>query len=242
MASFPEGGTQSRLTGLNLSPSGKLAIRTLYARTQKFIMSTKMIVGLGNPGPEYVNNRHNIGFLYVDLYARQHNISLSKMQFKARVGSGTVRREGAGTSFFERLSAPGPSHKVLLVKPLTYMNLSGEAVGALLRYYDVALEDLIVVHDDIDLESGRIRLRAKGGSGGQNGIKSIIKHVGDHNFARLRVGIGRPVGRMDAAAYVLQDFSSEERPRFSALGQDVAEALTCWLFEGIDAAMNQFNG
>ena len=201
-----------------------------------------MIVGLGNPGPQYVNNRHNIGFLYIDHYSSQKRIELSRMQSKARVGSGMIQQNLPGLSFLERLTSPAPQHKVLLAKPMTYMNLSGEAVGSLVRYYNIDHKNLIVVHDDLDLENGQIRLRAKGGSGGQNGIRSIIQHLGTQEFCRLRVGIGRPQGRIDAASYVLQNFSKEERPIFSALAKTVADALDCWLFEGIDVAMNRFNG
>ncbi len=192
-------------------------------------MTTKMIVGLGNPGPRYARNRHNIGFQCVDLFARRHGIEVARMQLRAAVGDGWVSRNGQRA-------------KVLLVKPLTYMNASGEAVGALARFYQIAPEAIIVVHDDLDLEAGKLRLRRNGSSGGQNGVKSMIQHLGTPEFHRARVGIGRPPGRMDPAAYVLQDFSAAEEELFGPLRQTVGDALECWLFEGIDVAMNQFNG
>jgi PTH1 family peptidyl-tRNA hydrolase len=136
----------------------------------------------------------------------------------------------------------GERQKVLLVKPLTYMNKSGQAVGQLARYYHVNPEEILVIHDDLDLASGKLRLRVDGSSGGQNGIKSIIDHLGTPNFARVRVGIGRPPERMDPAAYVLQNFSAEEEMFFSPLRQRVCDAIDCWLFAGMAVAMNQFNG
>lgn len=195
-------------------------------------MSTlKMVVGLGNPGPQYSNNRHNIGFQCIDLFARRHKIELSKMQMQARLGDGSVERRNQGQR-----------QKLLLVKPLTYMNDSGRSVGQVMRFYKVAQEDLLVIHDDLDLELGKLRIRPNGSSGGQNGIKSIIDHLGSQEFARIRIGIGRPPGRMEPAAYVLQDFSRAEEEIFGILREKVCDAVECWLFEGIVAAMNKFNG
>lgn len=192
-------------------------------------MSVKMIAGLGNPGPDYARNRHNIGFQCVDLLARRHAIDLSRMQQRARLGSGWITR--------------GPQRvKVLVVKPLTFMNASGQAVGPLAKYYQIEPQDLLVVHDDLDLASGMLRLRANGSSGGQNGIKSIIERLGSQDFHRARVGIGRPPGRMDPADYVLQDFSAAEEEVFTPLRQTICDAIECWLFEGIEAAMNRYNG
>ena len=193
-------------------------------------MSTlKLIIGLGNPGAPYSRNRHNIGFQCVDLFAQRHKIELSKFQMQARLGDGWVSRGD------ER-------QKVLLIKPLTYMNNSGQAVGQVMRFYKATLEDLIVIHDDLDLETGKLRLRANGSAGGQNGVKSIIDQVGSQDFARIRVGIGRPPGRMDPAAYVLQDFSKTDEEVFGPLRQRICDAVECWLFEGITTAMNKFNG
>ncbi|OUC05197.1 peptidyl-tRNA hydrolase [Litorilinea aerophila] len=189
----------------------------------------KMIVGLGNPGPRYAKNRHNIGFQCVDLFSERHQIPLDKMQHRARLGSGWVQDNGR-------------RQRVLLVKPLTYMNASGEAVAPLARYYRIAPEEILVIHDDLDLEAGRLRLRRNGSSGGQRGVQSIINQLGSQDFHRARVGIGRPPGRMDPAAYVLQDFSPQEEAEiFGPLRVTVCDAVVCWLFEGIEAAMNRFN-
>lgn len=189
----------------------------------------KLIVGLGNPGPRYARNRHNIGFQCIDLFARRHHVEMNRIQLRAAVGDGWVSRRD------ER-------RKMILAKPLTYMNASGEAIGPLMRFYQLEPDDLIVVHDDIDLAAATLRLRRNGGSGGQNGIKSIIQHVGSQDFHRVRVGIGRPPGRMDPADYVLQDFAPAEEESIAVLREKVCDALECWMFEGIDAAMNHFNG
>ena len=190
----------------------------------------KMIVGLGNPGRQYAAHRHNIGFQCVDLLARRHGIAVDKLQSDAFTGQGWLARAG------ER-------RKLLLVKPQTYMNLSGRAVGQLLRFYQVDLTNLLVIHDDLDLDPGRIRLRPGGSSGGQNGVKSLIEHLGTQEFGRLRVGVGRPPGRMDPAAYVLQPFSpAEEQDVMGATREWAADAAELWLFEGMAAAMNRFNG
>lgn len=190
---------------------------------------TKMIVGLGNPGPQYSRNRHNIGFQCVELFAQRHGLRLDKMQQRAMTGSGVVTVSGARC-------------KVLLARPLTYMNSSGDAVVPLARYYQVEPADLIVVHDDLDLAAAKLRLRANGSSGGQNGIKSIVERLGTPEFARIKVGIGRPPGRMDPADFVLQNFSAAEEELFSPLRERVCDALECWLYEGIAAAMNRYNG
>jgi PTH1 family peptidyl-tRNA hydrolase len=192
-------------------------------------MVVKMIVGLGNPGPQYQQNRHNIGFQCVERFAQRHQIELGKLQMQARTGEGWVQRDGV-------------RQKVILVKPLTYMNASGQAVGQLVRYYQVALADLIVVHDDLDLPAGKLRLRGDGSSGGQNGIKSLIQHLGSQEFARVRVGVGRPAAPIDPAAYVLQNFSADDEQIFTPLRDRVVEALLCWLFDGLTVAMNRFNG
>ena len=191
--------------------------------------NTKLIVGLGNPGPRYARNRHNIGFQCVDLLARRHQLDMGRLQHRASVGNGWLTRRDQRC-------------KVILAKPLTYMNASGQAVGPLLRFYQIEPEDLIVVHDDLDLESGKLRLRRNGSSGGQRGIQSIIQHLGSQEFHRARIGIGRPPGRMDPADYVLQDFTPAEEEVFAVLREKVCDALECWVFEGIEAAMNQYNG
>ena len=136
----------------------------------------KLIVGLGNPGPHYAHNRHNVGYQCLERIAREHSMDFSKVMFKAYVASGQIAGE-----------------KVLLAKPLTFMNLSGQAARPLFRWYRVALPDLLVVYDDLDLPTGKIRLRKKGGSGGHKGMASIIEMLGTQDFARLRIGIGRPI-------------------------------------------------
>lgn len=183
-----------------------------------------LLVGLGNPGRRYRGNRHNVGFMTIDHLAGAWNIELTRVQNKALIGDGRI---------CER--------KVLLAKPQTYMNRSGDAVGPLARYYRVAPEDVVVVYDDIDLPPGTIRLREKGGSGGHNGMKSIIQHLGE-DFPRLRLGIGRPAGRMPPAAYVLQDFSSDEQEMVEGMIANAGQALETFLERGIDIAMNRFNG
>ena len=218
----------------------------------------KIIVGLGNPGPPYARNRHNLGFQVVDILARRHSIELSRSQNKARFGDGWIsrRRSPDPSNPFDRVStdstyqlraAPfgglAERQKVLLVKPITYMNNSGEAVGPLMHYFGVDVANLLVIHDDLDLASAKLRLRPGGSSGGQNGIKSIIQHLGGaQEFARARIGIGRPPGRMAPADYVLENFSADEEGEFGPLRETTADAVECWLFEGVEAAMNRFNG
>jgi PTH1 family peptidyl-tRNA hydrolase len=187
-----------------------------------------MVVGLGNPGPRYARTRHNIGFQCLDVLASRHSIAVDRSQQRALTGQGWVQR-GA-----QRV-------KVLLVRPLTFMNLSGEAVAPLVRFYQVEPQNLLVIHDDLDLDSGRLRMRPGGSSGGQNGIKSIIERLGTQEFARARVGIGRPPGRMDPAAWVLQEFSPAEEEQFGPLRFRVADAVETWLLEGMTAAMNRYN-
>ncbi|MBP8294403.1 MAG: aminoacyl-tRNA hydrolase [Caldilineaceae bacterium] len=189
----------------------------------------KMIVGLGNSGPQYSRNRHNIGFQIVERFAARHNLTLDKMQMRAMTGTGFA-------------TIAGQRVKVLLAKPLTFMNASGDAVAPLARYFQVEPADMIVIHDDLDMASGKLRLRPDGSSGGQNGIRSIIERLGTAEFARGKVGIGRPPGRMDPAAYVLQNFSDEEEAVFGPLRLRVCDAIEMWLAQGIEAAMNQFNG
>lgn len=187
--------------------------------------SSYLIVGLGNPGREYRNTRHNIGFLAIDALARSLNVTLGKVQSKALVGQGKI-----GVS------------KVILVKPQTYMNLSGQAVSGLLNFYKISTEHLIVIHDDIDLPFGTIRIRPGGGSAGQKGVNSIIEKVGTQEFARMRLGVGRPPGQMDAAAYVLQPFTKEDEEFLVNFMAKAAEAAGEFVNNGLNAAMNKYNG
>jgi peptidyl-tRNA hydrolase, PTH1 family len=198
--------------------------------TQDTARAAKMIVGLGNPGPEYARNRHNIGFQVLELFADRHGLRIDKAQKRARVGSGDVRLPA------------GETVRVILVKPLTYMNASGEAVGPLAAFYKIAPADILVISDDLDLPAGRLRMRAGGGAGGQKGVLSITQHLHTDAFPRLRLGIGRPPGKMDPADYVLQNFSVQEENEMVFARAKAADAIEAWLASGIEAAMNQFNG
>ncbi|MCY4079471.1 MAG: aminoacyl-tRNA hydrolase [Caldilineaceae bacterium] len=200
----------------------------------------KMIVGLGNPGPKYARNRHNIGFQVADVLARRHGISLSRSKYNALYGLGTIPRSLAVE--YTRLPEKGSSsQKALIVRPLTFMNLSGNAVAQMAKYFRVEPQDIFVVYDELDLPSGRLRLRPFGGSGGHNGMKSLIRMLGTDRFPRARVGIGRPDSPMSPADYVLQNFSADEEVIFESLRHRIADAVETWLFYGIDLAMNRYN-
>lgn len=184
-----------------------------------------LIVGLGNPGKEYAAHRHNVGFQVVGAMARGHGLRFSRSKkMKARVAEGQIA------------SAP-----VLLAQPQTFMNLSGRAVARLARAHEIPPERLLVIYDDLDLPLGRLRLRPEGGSGGHKGLRSIINVLGTQAFPRLRVGIGRPPGRMDPAEYVLLPFGEEERALAAETVARAAAAVECWLAEGIAVAMDRFN-
>lgn len=183
-----------------------------------------LIVGLGNPGREHRANRHNVGFMAIDRLAAAHGIALNRVQAQAIVGAGALGDQ-----------------PVILAKPQTYMNRSGVAVGALARFYKIAPENILVIFDDLDLPRGSLRLRAKGGAGGHNGMRSIIEQLGE-DFPRLRLGIGRPPGRMEAAAYVLQDFGPVERSDLIALLDTAVQAVETFVREGVELAMTRHNG
>jgi PTH1 family peptidyl-tRNA hydrolase len=183
-----------------------------------------LIVGLGNPGPEYKLNRHNVGFMVADTLAKELGETFGRMQSNAMVAQG---KRG--------------EHRVVLAKPRTYMNRSGSSVGALLRFYKTPLEKLLVIYDDVDLPFETLRLRGEGSSGGQNGMKSIIENLGSQEFARLRVGVSRPKGRMRTPDHVLQDFSRDEQIDLPFLLGRAAEAALTFVDEGITAAMNKYN-
>jgi peptidyl-tRNA hydrolase, PTH1 family len=183
-----------------------------------------LIAGLGNPGLRHKANRHNVGFMLLDRLAATAGISLARVQQRAVVGDGRF----AG-------------HPVILAKPQTYMNLSGDAVGPLVHYYKIPLANVLVVYDELDLPLGTLRLREKGGAGGHNGMRSIIYHLGQ-DFPRLRLGIDRPPGRMNPAAYVLQDFSGDERPIVDEMLNQAVQAVETYLQEGIQLAMSRYNG
>jgi PTH1 family peptidyl-tRNA hydrolase len=184
-----------------------------------------LIVGLGNPGRRYARNRHNVGFQCLDHLARAHQLAFDKRQRKSRLALGRIQ-----------------ARPVVLLKPRTFMNESGRAVAPALRFYNAPLEQLLVIYDDLDLPLGAVRLRAQGGSGGHKGMRSIIASLsGRQGFTRVRVGIGRPPGRMDPADYVLKNFGEQERPLMSEAYDWVTRAIECWLTEGIDIAMTRFN-
>ena len=192
----------------------------------------KLIVGLGNPGRIYARNRHNIGFMCVSHFARTQGIRFDKKQGQARTGTGEV----AG-------------NKLIVARPQTHMNLSGESVIRLVNKFNISLNDLIVIHDDLDLPLGKMRLSQGSGSGGHKGIDSIITHLGSQDFPRIRIGIGRPpiiegsaedreAGVVD---YVLNDFTPEERKVITEVIPEVSEAILYLLSEGLTAAMNKYN-
>jgi PTH1 family peptidyl-tRNA hydrolase len=184
-----------------------------------------LVAGLGNPGPEYADHRHNIGFQVVEALARSHALTFARRkEIRAHVGQGRI----AGRAVF-------------LAKPQTYMNLSGRSVGRLQRTYEIPPEQILIVYDDLDLPLGRLRMRPEGGSGGHNGMRSIIDVLGTQAFPRLRVGVDRPPGRMDPAEYVLRPFGEEEQELLDEVLERAVAAIECWLAEGIVAAMDKFN-
>jgi peptidyl-tRNA hydrolase, PTH1 family len=188
-----------------------------------------LIVGLGNPGQEYATNRHNIGFLCINHIAKAHGIVLDQKKGHARLGTGTIAGQ-----------------QVALAKPQTYMNLSGESVIPLMQRFLVKKEDLIVIHDDLDLPLGKIRIRPDSSAGGHNGIKSIIAALGTQNFIRIRVGISRPQNPEDnklesIREYVLGDFTEADKPVIESALQRVGQAVETLITAGLQPAMNKFN-
>ncbi|HVO42440.1 MAG TPA: aminoacyl-tRNA hydrolase, partial [Aggregatilineales bacterium] len=183
------------------------------------------LIGLGNPGRDYAATRHNVGFRSVDALAAAHGLAFTKKQAKALIADGTIA-----------------DRKVILAKPQTYMNLSGESVRGLLNFYKVPIANLLVISDDLDLPVGTLRIREKGSAGGQKGLKNIIEHLHTLEFARMRIGIGRPPGRMDAAAYVLQPFDKADDSLVQETIERAVRAAETWLELGTQAAMNRFNG
>ncbi len=183
-----------------------------------------LIVGLGNPGREYADTRHNIGFQIISRLAEKHALNFGRKQMEALVANGHI----AGA-------------RVVLAKPQTWMNASGRAVAPLMRFYKVERNHLLVVYDDLDLPLGALRLRTEGGSGGHKGMKSVIEKLGAQDFPRLRVGIGRPPGRMDPADYVLQPFGREEMEIITLTCLRAVEAIETFIQHGVVEAMNKFN-
>ena len=184
-----------------------------------------VIVGLGNPGKKYENTRHNAGFIAIDALADKYGISISEKKHKALCGSGYI--EG---------------NKVILVKPETYMNLSGESVRSVMDFYKIdPEEDMLVIYDDISLAPGNIRIRKKGSAGGHNVIKSIIAHSGTQNFLRLKVGVGEKPSGWDLADYVLGHFSDDDNAKLKEIMPDIIQAVTLMVQGDVDKAMNDFN-
>ena len=187
--------------------------------------STYLLIGLGNPGREYRDNRHNFGFMVIDRLIVRLNAQGMKVQSKAIVT--TANYEGC---------------KLILAKPQTYMNLSGQSIQGLMNFYKLLVENVLVAFDDLDLPFGTIRLRPGGGAGGQKGFASAIEQLGTKDVARLRLGIGRPPGRMDPSAYVLQNFSREEMKFLSEIVDRAADAALTFVVDGLNKAMNKYNG
>ncbi len=183
-----------------------------------------LIAGLGNPGRRYAGNRHNLGFQCLDRLAAAHRLAFDRTMHRARIAAGTIAGQ-----------------RVVLAKPLTFMNLAGQAVGPLVHWYKVPLDRLLVIYDELDLPLGTIRLRPSGSSGGHKGLTSIIQALGSQDFPRLRVGIGRPPSGWDPADYVLHDFTRDEAATIAGAYDRVTAAVECWLSEGLVAAMNRFN-
>ena len=182
----------------------------------------RIVVGLGNPGREYAATRHNIGFMVINELARRSGAEGAKKRFRSEIAEGRLHGE-----------------KIVLVAPLTYMNLSGHAVREVVSWYHVSREDVLVVFDDMDLPFGQLRLRQSGSAGGHNGLKSIVEQLGGTDIPRLRVGIGR--GRSSSTSHVLSKFSPEEEKALPELIAKVADAVELWMIEGVDTAMNAVN-
>jgi len=189
------------------------------------IFDTYLIIGLGNPGREYRDNRHNFGFNLIDWLIVRLNARGMKLQSKAIV-----------------TNAAYEDRKLIFAKPQTYMNLSGQSAQGLIHFYKLPLSNVLIAHDDLDIPFGTIRMRPAGGPGGQKGLASTIEQLGTKDIPRLRLGIGRPPGRMDPAAYVLQDFSKAEMKEMPSILDRAADAVLAFTKDGLDVAMNRFNG
>lgn len=184
-----------------------------------------LIVGLGNPGKQYENTRHNVGFRTIDRLAQKHGIAFGKTEHRALTGSGTILGK-----------------RVILAKPMTYMNVSGDSVQPLANFYKIPVDRVLIVADDLDIPLGTLRLRKTGSSGGQNGLKHIIQRMGTQDINRVRFGIGRPPGRMDPAAYVLAPFRGDDEILALEVMDRAVQAIETWLTDGIEIAMTRYNG
>lgn len=183
-----------------------------------------IIIGLGNPEPEYSNTRHNMGFDVINKLAKENDISLNRTKFNAIYGTGIIEGE-----------------KVILIKPQTFMNNSGESVIEFVNFYKEPLENVIVIYDDMDTDIGTIRIRAKGGPGSHNGMKSMVSCLNSENFSRIRVGIGRPSGEYDRIDYVIGQIDEEEKKILEQGQNEAVEAIKYWIKNGIDNTMNKYN-
>lgn len=183
-----------------------------------------LIAGLGNPTKEYDKTRHNVGFSVLDVLADKYRIDVSDRKHRAYCGKGVIEGQ-----------------KVLLMKPQTFMNLSGESLRSAVDYYKIAPEDIIVIYDDISLEPGQLRIRLKGSAGGHNGIKNIIAQLGTQEFPRIKVGVGAKPPRMDLAAYVLSRFSKGEQELMDEAFREAADAAVMMMRDGAERAMNHYN-
>ncbi|MEW9672680.1 aminoacyl-tRNA hydrolase [Ammoniphilus sp. 3BR4] len=184
----------------------------------------RLIVGLGNPGKQYEKTRHNAGFMAIDQLAESLGIEVNQIKFKGMIGEGHAEGQ-----------------KVILLKPLTYMNLSGESIIQVIQFYKLNIEEMVVIYDDLDTPVGQIRLRMKGSAGGHNGIKSIIQQVGTEEFCRIRVGIGRPPAGRKVVDYVLEPFYKAEEEEIQAAVNKASEAAKSWLRESFVQVMNRYN-
>ncbi len=196
-----------------------------------------LLVGLGNPGPGYAGNRHNVGAMVLDELARRLGVTLG------RAGGVLGRRPQANAAEARLGTLPGgaPGPRVVLARPTTYMNVSGGPVGALAQYYGVPPERVVVAHDELDIPFADVRLKLGGGEGGHNGLRDVSRALGTKDYVRVRVGIGRPPGRMDAADFVLRDFSATERKDLSWLVDRAADAVEAVVLEGLDTAQLRFH-
>lgn len=187
--------------------------------------TTYLLIGLGNPGREYRDTRHNVGFMLIDSLIIRLNARGMKVQSKAIVTTASYQ-----------------DRKLILAKPQTYMNLSGQSAQGLLNFYKIPVENMLIAHDDLDIPFGTIRIRPKGGPGGQGGMASTINQLGTKDFPRLRIGIGRPPGRMDPAAFVLQNFTRDEMKILPEIIDRATDAALTFVVDGLNMAMNKYNG
>lgn len=183
-----------------------------------------LIVGLGNPEPEYSRTRHNMGFDVINKLAKKYEIELSRNNYQAIYGNGIIEGE-----------------RVILVKPQTFMNASGVSIKKYVDFYKIPLEKVIVIYDDMDTEVGRLRVRVKGGAGSHNGMKSVVQELGSENFPRIRVGIGRPRDEFDRIDYVIGSIPDEEYAKLQEEQEKAVDAVICYILHGIDETMNNFN-